>query len=119
MVVACLVATAIFAASSSLPGGYNDEAKSPNYLAHPLFLAFSLSNATAMISSSISIMVFLSILISRFAEKDFRRSLPMKLTFGLLTLFVSIVGMMVAFGTAFFITYHHGLKWVPIVISTL
>jgi hypothetical protein len=119
MVVASLVATGVFAASFSLPGGNNDEKKSPNYLTHPLFTTFCLSNAMALRSSSISILIFLSNLLSRFAANYFRKSLPRQLIFGLLTLFVSIISMMVAFGSAFFITYNKGLLWVPIIISML
>ncbi|XP_028807342.1 ankyrin repeat-containing protein ITN1-like [Neltuma alba] len=119
MVVSTLIATGVFTAAFSIPGGVNDDTGVPNYLEKRSFMIFAISDAIAMISSSASILIFLSILISRYAEYDFHHSLPSKLIFGLITLFVSITSMMIAFSSAFFITYDHGLKWVPIFISAL
>lgn len=119
MVVSTLIATGVFSAAFSVPGGNNDDKGSPNYLEKPSFLVFALSDSLALISSSTSILVFLSILISRYAEQDFHRSLPLKLISGLVALFISIISMMIAFSSAFFITYFHGLKWVPIFIAVL
>ncbi|KAL2340248.1 hypothetical protein Fmac_008188 [Flemingia macrophylla] len=119
MVVSTLIATGVFSAAFSVPGGNNDNTGSPNYLTKPSFMVFALSDALALVSSSTSILIFLSILISRYAEEDFLKSLPLKLIFGLVTLFISIISMMVAFSSAFFITYYHGLTWVPIFIAAL
>lgn len=119
MVVSTLIATGVFSAAFSLPGGNNDNKESPNYLDKPAFLVFALSDSMALISSSTSILIFLSILISRYAEQDFLKSLPLKLISGLVALFVSIISMMIAFSSAFYITYYHGLKWVPNFISVL
>ncbi|KAJ7969330.1 Ankyrin repeat-containing protein [Quillaja saponaria] len=120
MVVSTLITTGVFSAAFSIPGGNNDnEGGTPNYLQKPAFLLFAISDAMALISSSTSILMFLSILISRYAEDDFFKSLPMKLMIGLVALFISIISMMVAFSSAFFITYYHGLKWVPNFIGVL
>ncbi|KAK7290030.1 hypothetical protein RIF29_04146 [Crotalaria pallida] len=119
MIVSTLIATGVFSAAFSLPGGNNDNTGSPNYMEKPAFLVFALADAVALISSSTSILIFLSILISRYAEDDFLKSLPLKLISGLVALFISIISMMVAFSSAFFITYYHGLKWVPNFISAL
>lgn len=119
MVVSTLIATGVFSAAFSLPGGNNDNTESPNYLDKSAFLVFALSDSMALISSSTSILIFLSILISRYAEQDFLKSLPLKLISGLVALFVSIISMMIAFSSAFYITYYHGLKWVPNFISVL
>ncbi|KAK4270694.1 hypothetical protein QN277_019471 [Acacia crassicarpa] len=119
MVVSTLITTGVFTAAFSIPGGINDSSGNPNYLQKPSFLTFAIADATAMISSCTSILIFLSILISRYAEDDFHKSLPLKLISGLLALFISIISMMVAFSSAFFIMYYHGLKWVPNFISAL
>ncbi|KAK8468233.1 hypothetical protein PHAVU_007G258800 [Phaseolus vulgaris] len=120
MVVSTLITTGVFTAAFSVPGGTNDDkGGSPNYLQKPAFLVFALSDSIALISSSTSILIFLSILISRYAEDDFLTSLPLKLMSGLLALFISIVSMMVAFSSAFFITYWEGVKWVPNLISAI
>nr|GEW75806.1 ankyrin repeat-containing protein [Tanacetum cinerariifolium] len=44
-------------------------------------------------------------------------SLPKKLMFGLASLFLSIMTMMVAFSASFFVLYHKNQKWVPITIT--
>ncbi|KAK7304067.1 hypothetical protein RJT34_15078 [Clitoria ternatea] len=119
MVVSTLIATGVFSAAFSVPGGSNDNSESPNYLKKSAFLVFALSDALALISSSTSILIFLSILISRYAEDDFLKSLPLKLISGLVATFISIISMMVAFSSAFYITYYHGLKWVPNFIAAL
>ncbi|KAI9126941.1 hypothetical protein K1719_002537 [Acacia pycnantha] len=119
MVVSTLITTGVFTAAFSIPGGINDSSGNPNYLHKPSFLTFAIADATAMISSSTSILIFLSILISRYAEDDFHMSLPLKLISGLVALFISIISMMVAFSSAFFIMYYHGSKWVPNFISAL
>ncbi|XP_076950683.1 uncharacterized protein LOC143623729 [Bidens hawaiensis] len=64
-----------------------------------------------------SILMFLSILTSRYAERDFLQSLPKKLMLGLATLFLSITTMTIAFSVSFFVLYKNGLIWMPIVIS--
>ncbi|CAJ1975912.1 unnamed protein product [Sphenostylis stenocarpa] len=119
MLVSTLIATEVFTAAFSLPRGDDDKNGNPNCNAI-IFIVFAISDATALISSSISILIFLSMLtIARYAEDDFFKSLPMKLICGLVTLFISIASMMIAFSSAFFITYYHGLKWVPIFISVV
>ncbi|KAI9126889.1 hypothetical protein K1719_002485 [Acacia pycnantha] len=110
MVVSTLIATGVFSAAFSIPGGTNDSTGTPNYLKKRSFMIFAVSDAVAMISSSASILVFLSILISRYAEYDFYKSLPSKVIFGLVTLFLSITSMMIAFSSAFFVAYDHGMK---------
>ncbi|XP_028807371.1 uncharacterized protein LOC114762078, partial [Neltuma alba] len=111
MLVSTLIATGVFTAAFSTPGGIKDDTGVPNYLGKRSFTIFAISDAIAMISSSASILIFLSILISRYAEYDFHHSLPSKLIFGLITLFISITSMMIAFSSAFFVTYDRGLKY--------
>ena len=118
MVVSTLIATGVFSAAFSVPGGTKDDSGSPNYLKKHLFTVFAISDALALTLSTASTLIFLSILISRYAEEDFLRSLPFKLIFGLVSLFLSIVSMMGAFSSAFFITYYHAKTWVvPITIA--
>jgi len=118
MLISTVIATGVFAAATTLPGGTDDTGK-PNYLKKPSFLVFTISDALAFISSSTTLLIFLSILVSRYGEYDFYKSLPSKLIFGLSTLFISISSMMVAFSSSFFITYYHGSVWIPSCISIL
>ncbi|KAE9594295.1 putative ankyrin repeat-containing domain, PGG domain-containing protein [Lupinus albus] len=116
MLISTVIATCVLSAAIQLPGGNGSDGK-PNYLQNLSFLIFAISDATAFISSATSILIFMSILVSRYAEYDFHKSLPIKLIFGLIMLFISITSMMVAFSSIFFIIYCYGLKWVPSFIS--
>ncbi|XP_019160415.1 PREDICTED: uncharacterized protein LOC109156989 [Ipomoea nil] len=111
MLVATLIATMVFAAAFTVPGGSNGDTGTPVFIKRSSFTVFMISDAVAMICSIISIIMFLSILISRFRQDDFLASLPLKLLVGLTTLFVSIVGMLVAFAVAFSLIFDKA--WQP------
>ncbi|XP_076953394.1 uncharacterized protein LOC143627465 [Bidens hawaiensis] len=117
MVVAALIATVVFAAAFTVPGGYNNTSGIPILRNHRAFIVFVISDAISLSFATISILVFLYILTSRYAEEDFLESLPKKLMRGLAALFLSITAMMVAFSVSFFALYHNELIWVPIIIT--
>ncbi|CAL9246446.1 unnamed protein product [Arabidopsis halleri] len=102
MLGATLIATVVFAAAFTLPGG-NDSGDNVNTLGFPIFRKkllfdmFTLSDSVALFSSVTSIVIFLSIFTSRYAQDDFRSNLPRKLMLGLSALFVSIISMILAF----------------------
>ncbi|XP_049382910.1 ankyrin repeat-containing protein NPR4-like [Solanum stenotomum] len=112
MIVATLIATMVFAAGFTVPGGYNSDNGIPILLKLYGFRIFVISDAVALFSSIISIIMFLSIL-TRYAEDDFLVSLPAKLLFGLTALFVSIVSMLVAFTATFILNYRKHTGWEP------
>ncbi|XP_031278610.1 ankyrin repeat-containing protein NPR4-like [Pistacia vera] len=119
MLVATIITTIIFAAIFSVPGG-NDSSKGlPIHLKETWFQVFVISDAIALSSSSISILMFLSILTSRYTEDDFLESLPFKLMVGLSTLFVSIITMMVAFSTTLLLAYHDRLNCVTMLTTVV
>ncbi|CAI8596563.1 unnamed protein product [Vicia faba] len=95
-VVAALIAGVSFATSGSVPGG-NKQSGEPNLEGHPAFEGFAISSLIGLYFSVTALIMFLSILTSRKEIEDFRRNLPMKLLFGLCSLFVSIVAMFVSF----------------------
>ncbi|CAI9760027.1 unnamed protein product [Fraxinus pennsylvanica] len=105
MVVATLIATVAFAAAFTVPGGNQEEKGTPIFLNNRWFTVFAISDAVAMFSSTTSIMMFLSILTSRYRENDFLFILPAKLMVGLITLFASIVCMALTFSATFFLVY--------------
>ncbi|XP_050261987.1 ankyrin repeat-containing protein At5g02620-like isoform X2 [Quercus robur] len=119
MLVATLIATVVFAAIFTLPGGPNNDTGVPLFLGKRWFLIFVISDAVALFSSSASIVTFLSILTSRYAENDFLVSLPARLMFGLSALFVSIATMVIAYGAAISMIYDHKHVRIPIVIVLL
>ncbi|KAJ0464174.1 putative ankyrin repeat-containing domain, PGG domain, ankyrin repeat-containing domain superfamily [Helianthus annuus] len=117
MVVAALIATIVFAAAFTIPGGYSQNYGIPIFYRKSIFVVFVVADAISLFLSSASILTFLSILTSRYAERDFVESLPTKLMLGLATLFLSITTMMITFSVSFFILYHKEMKWIPIFIS--
>ncbi|KAI7742151.1 hypothetical protein M8C21_032196, partial [Ambrosia artemisiifolia] len=117
MVVAALITTIAFAAAFTIPGGYNQTYGTPIFYRKPTFIAFVVADAMSLFLSSTSILTFLSILTSRYAERDFEESLPTKLMLGISTLFLSITALMITFSVSFFILYHKEMKWVPISIA--
>ncbi|PWA48291.1 Ankyrin repeat-containing protein [Artemisia annua] len=119
MVVATLIATIAFAAAFTLPGSYNQDTGIPFFRQKPSLIVFVISDAVSLIFSSTSVLIFLAILTSRYAEDDFVKSLPNKLMSGLTSLFLSIVTMMIAFSASFFVLYHENLKWVPITVTCM
>ena len=68
-----------------------------------IFLTFSVSSAISLFGSSTSLIMFLSILTSRYSFKDFLVSLPVRLMIGVTSLYISIVAMMVSFATSFWL----------------
>ncbi|KAD2804949.1 hypothetical protein E3N88_38326 [Mikania micrantha] len=114
MVVATLIVTVAFAVAFTVPGGYNQDHGSPIFIHNRTFLVFVIADAVSLISSSTSLLVFLSVFTSQHDQRDFMYSLPRKLMIGLLTLFISVAALMVTFSASFFVLYHKGLKWVSI-----
>ncbi|KAI3947121.1 hypothetical protein MKW92_000194 [Papaver armeniacum] len=122
MVVATLIATVVFAGAFTVPGGNISDADnanngSPIFLDNNAFMWFVVSDALGLFSSTTSVLMFLSILTSRYAEEDFLRSLPKRLIIGLGTLFISIAAMMVAFAAALSIVLQRKLQWASIPIA--
>lgn len=123
MVVATLVAGVVFASMIQVPGGVNSDGQ-PNFLKTIPFAVFSASNGLALFASMTSVLLFLAILTSRYAEEDFAVSLPRTLMGGLFSLFVAIAATIVAFAAALQIAVHSEFKsiyiatavfgWIPI-----
>ncbi|KAJ0079009.1 hypothetical protein Patl1_24121 [Pistacia atlantica] len=102
MLVAAIIALMVFQAAFPVPGSNSD-----NEGRNIEFRIFAMADVIALSSSSISILMFLSIITSRYVENDFLVSLPLKLVVGLLTLFISIGTMMLAFISSFYTAYDH------------
>ncbi|KNA17448.1 hypothetical protein SOVF_079710 [Spinacia oleracea] len=104
-VAATLIATVAFNAGLHVPGGNNDKDGHPLYFHQTAFGAFAVADAISLFSSVTSILMFLSILTSRYSEDDFRIALPRGLIVGLSMLFISILSMMVAFSSAIYLVF--------------
>nr|XP_023892105.1 uncharacterized protein LOC112004119 [Quercus suber] len=109
-VVAALIATVAFAASTTIPGGVRENNGTPILEKHAAFDIFAISSLVALCVSVTALFLFLAILTSRYQEKDFRSSLPKKLLFGLTSLFLSIAAMLVSFCAGHFFVLKDKLK---------
>ncbi|XP_044473989.1 ankyrin repeat-containing protein ITN1-like [Mangifera indica] len=94
--VAVLVATMVFAAAYTLPGGSNEKGH-PIFLNSTLFLVFTIMDVIALACSLTSVVMFLSILTSPYTYDEFLHNLPRKLTIGFSFLFISLATTMIAF----------------------
>ncbi|KAI3957967.1 hypothetical protein MKW98_020609 [Papaver atlanticum] len=123
MVVAALIATVSFASAFTVPGGNFSESNrgkigTPVFLKDNSFIVFAVADALALLSGVTSVLMFLAIYTSRYAEVDFLKSLPNKLILGLATLFISMASVLVAFGASLYIVLGDRYRWVliPIVV---
>ncbi|KAL4564142.1 hypothetical protein LXL04_028194 [Taraxacum kok-saghyz] len=110
-ITAALITTIVFAAAITVPGGSNQETGIPLFRKNTTFIVFAISDAISLFASSTALVVFLSILTARFAEKDFLVSLPRRLLIGLCTLLVSTTTMMVAFSATLFLVFCDQIPW--------
>ncbi|PWA76618.1 PGG domain-containing protein [Artemisia annua] len=110
-ITAALIITIVFAAAITVPGGSNQETGFPLFKKRIAFNIFAVADAVSLFSASTSLLVFLSILTTRFAEKDFLISLPRRLFVGLCLLFLSTTAMMFAFSTILFIVFCDERLW--------
>ncbi|KAF6140385.1 hypothetical protein GIB67_013154 [Kingdonia uniflora] len=117
-VVATLIATMVFAAAFTVPGGNDQNKGTPLFLQSRYYMLFAISDALALISSLTSVLIFLSALTSRYAEVDFLVSLPRKLIIGLATLFFSIATMAIAFSATYFIMFSTHFAWLAIMVAS-
>ena len=118
-VAATLIATIAFAASITVPGGNNNESGFPIFSNERAFVFFAVSDAISLFSSTASLLMFLSILTARCAEADFLHSLPKRLIIGLVTLFVSITSMMIAFSITLYLVFGEKKAWTLIPVAGL
>ena len=119
MVVSTLIATVMFAATFTVPGGNFGDTGIPVFYHHKAFMVFIISDTISLYSATTSVLMFLYILTSRYAEERFLSTLPRRLIIGLASLFFSIATMMVAFGATLYLTLSHGSEWVAIPLSVL
>lgn len=117
-VVAALLVTMAFAAIFTAPGGNKDDGK-PLFLNESVFILFAISDSIALFSSSTFVLVFLSVLNSRFAEKDFLYALPKTLTIGLISLFISLASTMIAFSATLALVLRDKIAWIAAPVTLL
>ncbi|CDP03066.1 unnamed protein product [Coffea canephora] len=117
--VAVLIATVVCTSAITVPGGSIPDNGHPIFAKNGAFICFAISNALSLFSSSTSVIMFLFILNSRCAEADFLYFLPNKLIIGLVTLFLSLATLMIAFGAAIYIVFARQKSLTIIPLSVL
>ncbi|XP_059298414.1 ankyrin repeat-containing protein NPR4-like [Lycium ferocissimum] len=117
-IAAVLIAAIAFAAAITVPGGNDGESGLPIFARNSAFIVFAISNAASLFTSSTSLLVFLSVLTSRYAKEDFLYALPRSLILGLLTLFLSITLMTVSFSATVYIVFRQKKVYVlvPVIV---
>ncbi|KAI7756165.1 hypothetical protein M8C21_018945 [Ambrosia artemisiifolia] len=111
-IAAALISTIVFSAAITVPGGNNQEKGTPLFEKESAFIVFAVSDAISLFSSLTALLVFLSILTTRFAEEDFLFNLPRRLFIGLFSLLLSTTAMMVAFSATLFLVFSDEKLWI-------
>ncbi|ESR65486.1 hypothetical protein CICLE_v10009509mg [Citrus x clementina] len=109
-VLAILIATVVFTAAFTIPGG-NNEKGFPHFLRSPLFYVFTVTDVASLSFSLSSVVMFLSILTSPRESSDFLSDLPSKLTTGFILLFFSVLTSMITFSASLLLIIRLGKKW--------
>ncbi|KAK4391873.1 hypothetical protein Sango_1965100 [Sesamum angolense] len=118
-IAAALIATVMFAAAITVPGGNDNSNGFPIFSGSSAFIIFAISDAVSLFTSATSLLMFLAIQTSRYAEEDFLYVLPKRLIIGLGTLFLSISSMMVAFSATVYLVFARKEAWVLIPVGAL
>lgn len=114
-VVASLIATVAYASATTFPGG-NDSQGAPNYRGHPAFSTFIISAFAALCFSLVSLVMFLTILITGSPEFESSKSLPGKSLIGLTSLFISMGSILVSFCAGHFFFLKERMKFIALPI---
>ncbi|KAJ0800094.1 putative PGG domain-containing protein [Helianthus annuus] len=110
-ITTALIITIVFAAAITVPGGSNQESGIPVFKMEIAFTIFALFNALSLFTATTALLLFLSILTTRFSENDFLVSLPRRLIFVLFMLFLSTTDMIVAFCAILFLVFCDQRPW--------
>ncbi|KAI3900229.1 hypothetical protein MKW92_004131 [Papaver armeniacum] len=118
IIVTALIATVMFAAPFTLPGGTDQDTGVSLALESTIFKIFIVSDVSSLCMACASLLFFLSILTARYEERDFLESLTWRLILGLLTLFISIATMMLTFTATILIVLRGDFRaksfsWLP------
>ncbi|XP_031257885.1 uncharacterized protein LOC116115895 isoform X2 [Pistacia vera] len=112
MLVATLITSVVFTATFTVPTDNKRGAGVPVFIQKVSF-------AISLISSTTSIITFLSLYTSGYKEEDYLFRLPAKFAAGLLTLSTSIAAMIVIFCSFFFIVFDHEMLVFVITVSVI
>ena len=112
--IAALIATVVFTSSATVPGGLNQDNGKPIFQHHLAFQFFSISSLVALCTSFTSLLIFLTLLTTKYQYKDFSKNLPQSLIFGLTSLFTSMAAMLLCFCSGHFLMLENRFKYAVI-----
>ncbi|KAK1559230.1 hypothetical protein Q3G72_012179 [Acer saccharum] len=115
-VVATLITTVAFAASTTVPGGVKGESGKPTLENQHAFMVFAISSLVAFSFSVTAVIMFLAIITTWYQERDFRKDLPRKLLIGITSLFVSLASMLISFFAGHFFILRDKLNYITVVL---
>lgn len=113
-ITAVLISTIMFAAAITVPGGNNSSTGFPMFSNNRVFFLFAASDAFSLMTSATSLLMFLDILTSRYAEEDFMRRLPERLILGLSSLLLSVTFMLLTFIATVYLVFGQNHAWILI-----
>ncbi|KAK2983384.1 hypothetical protein RJ640_016008 [Escallonia rubra] len=116
-IAAALIVTIVFAAAITVPGGNNQDSGYPIFSRYQAFMIFAVSDTISLFTSVTSLLMFLSILTAHYAEEEFLYALPKRLIIGLLTLFLAITSMIIAFGATVYLVFGEREVWVLVPVA--
>ncbi|KAJ9697567.1 hypothetical protein PVL29_009409 [Vitis rotundifolia] len=105
--------------NASVPGGVKQDTGEPVFENHLAFSIFAMASLVALCCSVISLLIFLTIFISKDQDKDFTTNLPRNFLFGLTSLFISMAAMLTCFCSGNFLMLKGQLKYAAILVYAL
>ncbi|KAL8240003.1 hypothetical protein R6Q59_016570 [Mikania micrantha] len=118
-ITATLITTIMFASAITVPGGSKQDNGIPVFANISLFTIFAISDVISFFTSVASLLMFLSIVTDSFTEQNFLVKLPTKLIIGLVSLSISTIAMLVAFGASFVLVFGKNSAWVFVPVYAL
>ncbi|KAJ0018398.1 hypothetical protein Pint_12348 [Pistacia integerrima] len=119
IMVLVIIAIVVFATLFTVPGGTKENIGTPNFLRRASFIVFAISDTIALLLSSYSITMFLSVISSRCEEADFFWPIGGDFARGMFSVLYSVEAMMGAFSATMFIVFKDGWLWVPVLLAIM
>ncbi|XP_028550342.1 uncharacterized protein LOC110109102 [Dendrobium catenatum] len=106
---ASLVAAFVFASSISIPGS-DDSGGGGNIYSKTAFIVFKNAFVFGLSCAATALVLFLSLVTSSYREREFRRSIPTKLFFAVLSFVLALISLLVAFACNIFLQIYNGRR---------
>ncbi|CAL9132898.1 unnamed protein product [Musa acuminata var. zebrina] len=103
-----LLAAVVFASSFSIPGEKDPKTGNPVYYDMPAFKVFSHAYVIGLSCAVTSLVLFLSLVISPYSQRQFRLAIPVKYFFAILSFAMALLALMVSFACNIFLQIYGG-----------